>query len=117
MKEKYYINVQVEVACGSYNGIPFTFEINNAEKKYKHVLKPFSAYTKKYNNGITINYTLDNYVKVYDPENNIAKQGYVTNRVDIGANINDIKYTTDDPSVGDIEIKPEDFPSSEPCRK
>ncbi|MDO5555302.1 MAG: hypothetical protein Q4G09_01190, partial [Clostridia bacterium] len=35
---------------GKYDGEPFTFEIKNAQTEYKHILKPFTAYSANYIN-------------------------------------------------------------------
>lgn len=83
---------------GTYNGVPFTLNSNDAETEYKHILKPFSSYSKQYKGevdgkdvNVIVNYTLDNYIKIYgqietkeDDEGNdvyeyVAKSGYLTN--------------------------------------
>lgn len=65
---------------GSYNGntISFTTDISKAEKTYKHILKTFVPYTTTYNIGsesYVINYTLDNYVRIYGE--NMSREGYI----------------------------------------
>ena len=80
---------------GTYNGetINFSTNIENAEKTYKHVLKTFVPYTSNYeSNGdnYVINYTLDNYVRIYGK--NESKEGYIiedfgnTNIIEIPVN-------------------------------
>ncbi len=53
-----------------------------ADTEYKHILKPFSAYSKQYKNGdtnVVINYTLDNYIRVYGTigDEYVYKYGYL----------------------------------------
>lgn len=53
---------------GTYNGQPFTLNLDNAKKTNSHILKPFSSYSERYTNGntdIIVNYTLDNYITIY----------------------------------------------------
>lgn len=57
---------------------------------YEYVLKPYTPYSARYVNGdidITVNYTLDNYIKIYGTtdgwENPISKEGYLVNPDDI----------------------------------
>ena len=71
----YEFNSSIEGANsdGTYNGIAFTLNPDYAKCTYKHILKPFSTYSARYNNGksgnqgidITVNYTLDNYITIY----------------------------------------------------
>lgn len=85
---------------GTYNGKQFTLDPSKAKTEYKHILKPFSAYSKSYNgtiNGsnvdLVVNYTLDNYVKIYgkiEKENEeateyeyVSKEGYLTDTTKI----------------------------------
>lgn len=78
---------------------------------YEYVLKPYTPYSARYVNGdidITVNYTLDNYIKIYGTidnwSNSISKEGYLVNPSEItgitNGNITGIKYK-------DSEIKPE----------
>ena len=84
---------------------------------YQYVLKPYSPYSARYVNGnidITVNYTLDNYIRVYgkvgtsDEDKSVAKEGYlvVCDNNDVGVDnvsnggISGIKYRG-------AEIKPE----------
>lgn len=72
---------------GTFNGnnIYFTTDVTKAEKTYKHVLKTFVPYTTTYNKNsenYVINYTLDNYVRIYGK--NQSKEGYIID--DFGTN-------------------------------
>lgn len=58
--------------------IKFTTDRNDAKTTYKHVLKTFVPYTTNYTKNGTnyvINYTLDNYVRIY--KENEAWEGYI----------------------------------------
>lgn len=83
---------------------------------YQYILKPYSPYSARYANGnvdVTVNYTLDNYIRVYgkvgtgDEDKSVAKEGYLVvydsdegvENVTSGS-INGIKYRG-------AEIKPE----------
>ena len=60
------------------SGITFTTDIEEAEKTYKHVLKTFVPYTANVEldgKDYVINYTLDNYVRIYGKEN--ENEGYI----------------------------------------
>lgn len=70
---------------------------------YEYVLKPYTPYSARYVNGdidITVNYTLDNYIKIYGKidnwSNSISKEGYLVNPHDITGivdkSITGIKY-------------------------
>ena len=55
-----------------------------AAATYEYVLKPYTPYSARYVNGdidITVNYTLDNYIKIYGTidnwRNSISKEGYL----------------------------------------
>lgn len=57
---------------------------------YEYVLKPYTPYSARYVNGnidITVNYTLDNYIKIYGTIDNwfnsISKEGYLVNPSEI----------------------------------
>lgn len=67
-------------------------QFDNNEIKYKgtssyqYILKPYSPYSARYANGdvdVTVNYTLDNYIRVYgkvgngDEDKSVAKEGYL----------------------------------------
>lgn len=84
---------------------------------YQYILKPYSPYSARYVNGnidITVNYTLDNYIRVYgkvgtgDEDKSVAKEGYLVvcddGSVGVGTlsskSITGIKYRG-------AEIKPE----------
>ena len=67
---------------GTYKGKNFTFDMDSAVEDYKHILKPFSAYSARYidgNTDVVINYTLDNYIKIYGNVNGVynIKSGYL----------------------------------------
>lgn len=84
--EPMYVRKSGTTKTGTYNGnrITFTTEINNAKKTYKHVLKTFVPYTKTYyddnGNEYIINYTLDNYIRIYGEVQ--SKEGYILNSSD-----------------------------------
>lgn len=72
---------------------------------YEYVLKPYTPYSARYVNGnidITVNYTLDNYIKIYGTigSNSISKEGYLVNPSEItgitNGNITGIKYKGSD---------------------
>ena len=74
---------------------------------YEYVLKPYTPYSARYVNGnidITVNYTLDNYIKIYGTIDNwsssISKEGYLVNLSEItgitNGNITGIKYKGSD---------------------
>lgn len=72
-------------ADGTYNGKKFTLNPEHAATEYKHILKPFAAYSEKIGDMV-INYTLDNYVTIYGNVKNeetgeteyVSKAGYLT---------------------------------------
>ncbi len=72
-----------------------TTDEKNADTEYKHILKPFSAYSKQYGD-IIINYTLDNYIKVYKEVDGkyALREGYLVKGVSIGTDksVENIKY-------------------------
>ena len=85
----------------------FVTEINKAKKVYKHVLKTFVPYSKSIvSNGknYVVNYTLDNYIKVYGGD--ISKEGYVldfANGESITINYDSsIRYKNDTKSIDEI---------------
>lgn len=54
----------------------------NTKTSYEYVLKPYSPYSARYVNGdidITVNYTLDNYIRVYGTigSDYVTKEGYL----------------------------------------
>ena len=92
---------------GNYNGqtITFTTNINDAETTYKHVLKTFVPYTsqEEYNEkDYVINYTLDNYVRVYGKDE--SREGYI---------LKNYSYIFDENNfldkVNNIDIDPENL--------
>lgn len=79
-------------AEGNYNGESFTTKMEDAATEYKHVLKPFTSYSERLtdstkNVDVTINYTLDNYIRVYGTVEGddgsttefVSKSGYLIN--------------------------------------
>lgn len=56
--------------------------INTKGESYQYILKPYSPYSARYVNSftdITVNYTLDNYIKIYGTvkEDYVTKEGYL----------------------------------------
>ena len=62
--------------------------IKSNGESYQYILKPYSPYSARYVNGngnvdVTVNYTLDNYIRVYgkvgtgDEDKSVAKEGYL----------------------------------------
>lgn len=79
---------------GTYKGENFTFDMDSAVKDYKHILKPFSAYSARYiegNTDVVINYTLDNYIKIYGNVNGVynIKSGYLIDTSSVAVPINE----------------------------
>lgn len=76
--------------------ITFTYTLNRNEaiKEYKHVLKTFVPYSSTIGD-YTINYTLDNYIRVFEKSGEI-REGYIiedyTNISIPENNINDVTY-------------------------
>ena len=70
---------------GTYNGTNFTLDQEKAATEYKHILKPFAAYSEIVGEWV-INYTLDNYITIYgnvkDPNTGekefVIKSGYLS---------------------------------------
>lgn len=85
-----------------------TINIDEAEIGYKHMLKTFVPYSEKVEhlgNTYAINYSLDNFIRVYgkDGENSIAKEGYLIDTSKYsGVNTIEIKYKN-------VDIKPEEL--------
>lgn len=73
-----------------------TIKVNG--KSYQYILKPYSPYSARYVNGqtdITVNYTLDNYIKVYGTvrtgaNNYVTKEGYLVVCDDNAVGINNV---------------------------
>ena len=76
----------------------FTLNADYAKSTYEHILKPYSTYSARYNNGktsknekidITVNYTLDNYISIYGTVKGqyIKKSGYLIDTSSIPENI------------------------------
>lgn len=88
--------------------------IKSNEKSYQYILKPYSPYSARYANenvDVTVNYTLDNYIRVYGTVNGEyqTKEGYlvVCGRAE-GVEVDEVK----DGSISEIKyrgavIKPE----------
>lgn len=101
--EPMYVRKSGTAKSGTYNGktITFTTEISDAEKTYKHVLKTFVPYTTQYydrnGNGYIVNYTLDNYIRIYGEVQ--SKEGYIIE--DFGGT-NTIEIPVD--SVSNIKV-------------
>ncbi len=88
--------------------------IKSNEKSYQYILKPYSPYSARYANenvDVTVNYTLDNYIRVYGTVNGEyqTKEGYlvVCDRAE-GVEVDEVK----DGSISEIKyrgavIKPE----------
>lgn len=91
-------------------------KIISSGNSYQYILKPYSPYSARYKSesiDVTVNYTLDNYIRVYgkvgtgDEDKSVAKEGYLVvydsdegvENVTSGS-INGIKYRG-------AEIKPE----------
>ena len=60
--------------------------IKSNGESYQYILKPYSPYSARYASGsidVTVNYTLDNYIRVYgkvgagDEDKSVAKEGYL----------------------------------------
>lgn len=84
-----YVPKDGAASSGTYYGKSFTLNPEDAATEYKHILKPFAAYSEKIgedDDSIVINYTLDNYVTVYGNVKNeetgemeyVFKAGYLT---------------------------------------
>lgn len=74
-----------DIESTKYNETSFTFDSEKAATEYKHILKPFAAYSEKIGNWV-INYTLDNYITIYGNVENpktgdtefVSKSGYLS---------------------------------------
>lgn len=90
MYDGYYIYSasKVDTQVTDENGLTQFDEdgnINTNGESYQYILKPYSPYSARYVNGsidITVNYTLDNYMKVYGTvgtgtDNYVTKEGYL----------------------------------------
>lgn len=97
---------------GTYNGIPFTLNQEDAATEYNHILKPFAMYSEKIGNWV-INYTLDNYITIYgsitDADGTteyVYKSGYLTDLSKIGGIINN---SINNITFNGTEVKPEEL--------
>lgn len=114
-KPMYYLDSDIAgaVATGTYEGISFTTNVEYAKKTYKHVLKTFVPYTEKYGN-YTINYTLDNYIRIYGTD--VSKEGqiidnfYNAGTYRIIVPVNDISGIKFDGQIIEPEILSENIP-------
>lgn len=102
-----YVPAEGKASDGTYNGQSFTLDSDYAATTYEHILKPFSSYSENYSEGSTniiINYTLDNYIKVYGEVN-----GTYENRAGYLVNTDEIEPTSGSTEVkfNGKEIKPE----------
>lgn len=93
--EPIYYAKEGQGTIGTYGGeeIYYTTDVTKAEKTYEHVLKTFVPYTKNIEingNDYVVNYTLDNYVRIYGE--NQSKEGYIvedfgnTNKIEVSVN-------------------------------
>ena len=74
----YYVKDEDDKQVRKTKDVYYTTDINNAETTYKHVLKTFVPYTSKEEHNekdYVINYTLDNYVRVYGEDE--SREGYI----------------------------------------
>lgn len=89
--------------------ITFTMDTNFAKTTYKHVLKTFVPYTTIYSaNGqnYVINYTLDNYVRIYGQ--NETWEGYIIEEYGNGASTKyKVPVNSTEITFNDVKIKPE----------
>lgn len=112
MYDGYYIYSasKVDTQVTNENGLTQFNEngtINTNGESYQYILKPYSPYSARYGNGntdITVNYTLDNYIKIYGMVEGdyVTKEGYLVvcddDDADVGINnvsnnsISGIKY-------------------------
>lgn len=86
--------------------ITFTTDVNSAKTTYKHVLKTFVPYTTIYSaNGqnYVINYTLDNYVRIYGK--NETWEGYIIE--EYGSTKYEVPVNSTEITFNDVTIKPE----------
>lgn len=98
--------------------INFTTNRNDAKTTYKHVLKTFVPYTANYTKNGTnyvINYTLDNYVRIYKEDE--AWEGYIIAEYGNG---NEAKYNVPEKSTtitfNGTKIEPEVLSENIPVR-
>lgn len=94
---------------GTYNDKPvsFTTKIEEAEKTYKHILKTFVPYSCIYEN-YTINYTLDNYIRIYRED--VEREGYIINPNNITIPVNSVSGIKIDNEFIKTEILSENIP-------
>lgn len=94
--------------------------ITNGESSYQYILKPYSPYSARYVKGdidITVNYTLDNYIKIYGTVGSdyVTKEGYLVvcadsdqkNDPDRGVNLGNDEYNIANIKYKNANITPE----------
>lgn len=90
----------------------------NGDSSYEYVLKPYSPYSARYqdksnNIDITVNYTLDNYIRVYGTigSDYVTKEGYlvVPDDLNVGVGVKVTNGKIDDIKYIKGEIKPEEL--------
>lgn len=105
MYDGYYIYSASKVDTQETDGNGLTqFDDGNiiyktgTEPSYQYILKPYSPYSARYVNGetdITVNYTLDNYIKIYGTvgtgdDSYVTKEGYLVVCDDDAVGINNV---------------------------
>lgn len=100
-----------------YNGSRYTTDIEKSEKQYKHMLKTFVPYTANFESngvGYVVNYTLDNYLKIYAKRSESEyqiREGYydqdLCDKVTIGFSSTEVPVTVVTDSGKTIQIQPE----------
>ena len=100
-----------------YNGKRYTTDIEKSEKQYKHMLKTFVPYTANFESngvGYVVNYTLDNYLKIYAKRSESQyqiREGYydqkLCDKVTIGFSSTEVPVTVTTDSGKTIQILPE----------
>lgn len=111
MYDGYYIYSasKVDTQVTNENGLTQFNEngtINTNGESYQYILKPYSPYSARYvkeNTDITVNYTLDNYIKIYGivKGDYVTKEGYLVVCDDNGVGINNVSEN----SISEIEYR------------
>jgi len=112
--DKYEYNIPAGTRYNKGDPIPF-FEsdgITAVKEREKHILRPFIPYSARYKTpgiDITINYTLDNYIKIYGEigAEYVRKSGYLVyfggSIIGVGSSTNSINTTQyNEPIIGTI---------------
>lgn len=88
----------------------------NGDSSYEYVLKPYSPYSARYkdnsnNIDITVNYTLDNYIRVYGTigSDYVTKEGYLVVPDDPNVGVTVTNGKIDDIKYRQGKIEPEDL--------